>query len=131
MSHVFHVFIAVLIVVTLLPHSADCEYIWIEGENQTNAEVEFGVAGWGNQHYLSGEKWIYGTINPAEIADKIPQDGAVLAYEFVVQSGGEFEVWGHIGYEFARSLFAWRIDDAKWQTVTPDDLTTDLLVLAE
>lgn len=39
--------------------------------------------------------------------------------------------WNRVGYEFVRSPFEWRVDDGDWKRAAPDDLTVDLIPLAE
>ena len=41
------------------------------------------------------------------------------------------KLWNRIGYEFVRSPFQWRIDNGAWQTVTPEQLTRDLMELQD
>ena len=38
-------------------------------------------------------------------------------------------MWARIGFEFVRSPFDWRLDGGEWKTVSPDELTTDLMEL--
>ncbi|MCW3052812.1 MAG: Beta-galactosidase/beta-glucuronidase, partial [Chthonomonadales bacterium] len=68
-------------------------------------------------------------------ADKVEKDlpagGAVLTYPFQIAQAGDYEVWNRIGYEFVRSPFEWRVDGGAWSTVKPDELTTDLMELAD
>jgi hypothetical protein len=37
----------------------------------------------------------------------------VIGYDFAAPSAGSFEIWNRIGMEFARSPFAWRIDQGE------------------
>ena len=39
-------------------------------------------------------------------------------YDFAVKTAGAFDVRARIGFEFAGSAFAWRIDGAAWLVVT-------------
>jgi len=106
------------------------DYIWFEGEAPTRANITVGPSAWGNQQYLSGEKWLNVAFGAGEVEEKLPEGGAILAYDFQVRAGGDYEVWNRIGFEFARSAFDWRLDDGQWQTVAPDMLTTDLMEIA-
>jgi beta-galactosidase len=107
------------------------DYIWLEGESPTRANVKFSATGWGNAHYLSGGKWLYGSVEAKDLEAKIPKGGAVLTYEFRAKRGGTYEVWGRVGYEFVRSPFRWRIDHQPWKLSKPEELTTDLMALAD
>lgn len=128
----------VMIAITAFSRSVSAEYIWIEGENPTTANVDFKSGGWGNSHYLSDGKWLFGNIDASKVESTIPPEGAILTYEFDTKqdipqgyASTKFEVWIRIGYEFARSPFLWRIDDNDWQEISPDELTIDLMVIAE
>src|SRR5437879_550016 len=33
------------------------DYVWIEAESLAQPPAGFKAAGWGNKHYLSGERW--------------------------------------------------------------------------
>jgi beta-galactosidase len=111
-----------------VPAAAD--YVWIEAESLPQPPAGFKVGGWGNQHYLSGGKWLFAGIDGKE-AEAIPAEGLRLSYPFENKADGTCEVWARIGYEFARSPFRWRIDDGAWGEDKPEDLTTDLMSLQE
>ena len=69
------------------------EYVWLEGEAPTRANVKFETGGWGRAEYLSGGKWLFANIEPKDIEAKIPADGAVLSYDFEAKAAGDYEVW--------------------------------------
>ena len=69
------------------------------------------------------------TLKPRNIEAKIPADGAVLSYDFDAKTAGDYEVWAHVGHEFVRSPFTWRLDNGAWKLSKSDDLTTDLMAL--
>lgn len=127
-------FLAALSLTTLALAStagtARADHVWIEAESLAKPPPGFKVAGWGNKHYLSGERWLFGSIEGKDAA-ALPADGVRLDFPFVVISGGKQEVWARVGYEFVRAPFRWRIDDGAWGRNGPDDLTTDLMEIAE
>ncbi len=52
-----------------------------------------------------------------------------MEYDFTIDQPGGYEAWDRIGFESARSPFAWRIDGEAWRTITPEMLTCDLVEL--
>ncbi len=106
------------------------DYVWIEAESLAQPPAGFKVGGWGNKHYLSGESWLFAAIDGPDV-DKLPADGLLLEYPFELGTAGPHEVWARLGYEFARSPFRWRLDEGNWADVAPEQLTTDLMELAE
>lgn len=103
------------------------DYVWLEGERPSRANVQTAPVGWGNKQYLSEAAWLNIGIPENEVEQKIPQGGVILGYDFDAKAAGRYEVWNRIGYEFVRSAFQWRVDQADWQDAKPDDLTTDLM----
>src|SRR4051794_22968398 len=79
--------------------------VWLEGESPARSTVAFASAGWGSKQYLSGEKWLFANLSPAEVEKKVPQSGASLEYDFTLAKPGKYEVWARIGYEFVRAPF--------------------------
>ncbi|MCW8129017.1 MAG: hypothetical protein KIS92_01410 [Planctomycetota bacterium] len=100
-------------------------FVWIEGEQPASSTVSPKLGGWGKKEFLSGESWAHVSLPPEEV-EKLPDDGALLAYAFKAAKDGEKEIWARIGFEFVRSPFEWRIDAQPWKRVDPDVLTTDL-----
>jgi beta-galactosidase len=105
---------------------ADVEYVWIEGE-AAQTDYKPNIAGWGNKHFLSGDKWLHVAVDADKVEKMVPEGGIVLKYPFALKKAGDYEIWNRIGFEFARSPFAWRLDGGDWKTVAPDELTTDLM----
>ena len=105
------------------------EFVWIEGENPQSINVKPDINPSGRPQLLSGGKWLTLHLDPGQIATQLPADGARIVYAFKVAEAGTHAVWGRIGYEFARSPLDWRLDNRPWNTVTPDDVTTDLTEL--
>ncbi|MDX2064465.1 MAG: glycoside hydrolase family 2 TIM barrel-domain containing protein [Fimbriimonadaceae bacterium] len=105
--------------------------VWIEGEAPTSANTEVGPAKPENAARLRSGAWLNLAIPENELAAKVPAGGVELRYDFTVEASGDREIWGRIGFEFARSPFEWRIDQGPWQRVSPDDLTTDLVPLSD
>ena len=110
-----------------VPARAADEYVWLEAEKPTRAGIEGKAGGWGNKQFLSEESWLQVSLTPQEAARRLPKEGALLEYDFLVKKAGPYEVWNRIGMEFVRTPFDWRIDGAAWQTITPDMLTADLM----
>ena len=106
-------------------------YVWIEGEATGNINVKPNIAGWGHTEFLSDGKWLQISIDADKVEKEVPAEGALLTYPFQIAQAGDYEVWNRIGYEFVRSPFEWRVDSGAWRTVKPDDLTTDLMELAD
>jgi beta-galactosidase len=106
--------------------AAEGDYVWIEGEA---AQTSFkpNIAGWGNKQFLSGEKWLHISVDADKVDEAVPAEGVLLKYPFEIETAADYEIWNRIGFEFARSLFAWRIDGDEWKAVSPDELTTDLM----
>lgn len=112
--------------------SDPASFVWIEGEATTSANVKPNVAGWGRKEFLSGETWLHYSLDAEKVDKELPEGGAaILRYAFTAPKEADYEVWNRIGFEFVRSPFAWRIDDGPWKTVSPEELTTDLMELAE
>jgi beta-galactosidase len=103
------------------------EYVWIEGEEPAAINVKPNIAGWGNKQFLSGEKWLHVSIDADKVGKEVPAEGVLIKYAFKAPKDGKYEVWDRIGFEFVRSPFAWRIDDGAWKSVSPEELTTDLM----
>jgi beta-galactosidase len=103
------------------------EYAWLEGETPTSKNVEAKASGWGNKQFLSSETWLHLSLSVEEIAKTLPKDGALFGYGFTIRKAAQYEVWGRIGFELARSPFEWRLDAGEWKTILPSDLTADLM----
>ncbi len=106
-------------------------YVWIEGEATGNINVKPNVSGWGHTEFLSDGKWLQISIDADKVEKELPTGGAVLTYPFQIDQAGDYEIWNRIGYEFVRSPFEWRVDGRVWSAVKPEDLTTDLMELAD
>src|SRR5258707_1462830 len=106
------------------------EYVWLEGEKPTFTNYQANLAGWGNKHFLSGEQWLSVALDADKVEQQLPAEGALFRYAFTIKKAANYEIWNRIGFEFARSPFAWRIDEGDWITVSPQELTTDLMEIA-
>lgn len=102
------------------------DFVWLEGESG-KASGPARTGGWGRPHLLSGQKWLHVQVEEANVEKEAPAEGIVIEYPFTIAAAGRYEVWNRIGFEFARSPFDWRIDDRPWASVSPDELTTDLM----
>ena len=107
------------------------EFIWIEGERPTDINVEPNLAGWGNQQFLSGEKWLSLSIDANKVESDVPAGGVLIKYAFTAPHNADYEIWKRIGFEFVRSPFEWRIDEGPWSRVEPEQLTTDLMEISD
>ena len=106
-------------------------YVWIEAEAAGKINVKPNVSGWGHTEFLSDGKWLQISIDADKVEKELPTGGALISYPFQTAQAGDYEVWNRIGYEFVRSPFEWRIDAGAWNTVKSEDLTTDLMELAD
>jgi beta-galactosidase len=122
------ILLAVLVVFARTASAA--EFVWIEGEKPRSINVKPDINPSGRPQLLSGGQWLILHFDPGEIAKQLPPDGARIVYAFKVAEAGGHAVWGRIGYEFARSPLDWRLDDGPWNSITPDDVTTDLTELS-
>lgn len=107
------------------------QYVWLEGEAPTDANLKVTAAGWGRKEFLSGEQWLHVSIEADKVVAELPAEGGWFTYTFNIPSAGQWEIWNRVGFEFVRSPFEWRMDDGPWATVTPDELTTDLMEISE
>ncbi|HSW00055.1 MAG TPA: hypothetical protein VLI39_07780 [Sedimentisphaerales bacterium] len=105
------------------------EFVWLEGESG-RANVKVNNAGWGNAQFLSEGQWMHISFEADKVEDEVKADAVVVQYRFEIGKAARYEVWGRIGFEFARSPFEYRIDSGSWKAVSPDDLTTDLMEIA-
>ena len=104
-------------------------FVWLEGESGT-ANVPVSTGGWGNTNFLSGNQWLSVTIDEGKVDGAVPAEGVLIRYPFTIEKDAAYEVWNRIGYEFVRSPFDWRVDNGEWKSITPEDLTTDLMDLS-
>ena len=111
---------AALCAAVVLVPSLKAELAWFEAEDASEKTLEGAVAGWGHKEVLSGEKWFFGNIDEGQVMQKIPETGAILKYPFTRAAAGKADVWAHIGYQFVRAPFEWRIDGGDWQTNDPN-----------
>jgi len=108
--------------------AAAADYVWIEGEKPTSKNYEGAVpAGVEKPRFLSEEKWLCVSLPPEKVEKACPKDGILIGYDFEPPAAGKYEIWNRIGMEFVRSPFDWRIEQGEWKTITPQDLTTDLM----
>jgi len=115
-----------------LPAAAPAgEFIWIEAEQPTKTNLQPKLAGWGRTEFLSDGNWLSYSVEADKVEATVPGDGVLMEYDLKAHQAAKYEVWTRIGFEFARSPFAWRIDEQDWATVSPDDLTTDLMEVGQ
>jgi hypothetical protein len=118
--------------------AARAETVWIESENTTSSnakaidgKIVVGTSGWGNKQFLSGDSWFQINADAGTVENVMPAGGFVLSYKFDTIKAGSYQIWNRVGFEFVRSPFEWRIDGGAWKTARPDDLTTDLMEIAQ
>lgn len=117
--------------------AARADTIWIESQNtsattaQKTDTLSVETSGWGNKQFLSGESWLQIKADAGKIAEAIPENGLTLDYKFNIKESGKHQIWNRVGFEFVRSPFEWRVDDGDWKRAAPDDLTVDLIPIAE
>lgn len=111
---------------------------WAEGESPAVAPpalaapgfpveaVQLGAA-WGNSAIMSQGRLLHLTLNEDQVAKHVPADGLVFAYDLAVAAGGRHEVWGRVGYEWARSPMRWRVAGGAWAELPADAPTTDVM----
>jgi len=121
--------IAAVLAVVVASEAGAGEFVWLEGESG-QANVKVNNAGWGNVQFLSEGKWMHISLDADKVEAEIKADAAVVQYPFQITQQARYEVWNRIGFEFARSPFDFRIDNGPWKTISPDDLTTDLMEVA-
>jgi hypothetical protein len=118
--------LATILVLSSSARAAEPAFVWIEGESaKTDAKVDVGD--WGRPQFLSSGNWLHISVDEGNVEKEVPADGILLDYPFQCSKTGHYEVWNRIGFEFARSIFEWRIDERPWKKVSPDELTTDLM----
>lgn len=104
-------------------------FVWIEGE-AGQCSLKPNLSGWGRPQFLSEEKWLHLSVEAANVDQQVAGDAITIAYDFSIAKAGQYEAWNRVGFEFVRSAFEWRIDQGPWQTITPEELTCDLMELA-
>ena len=124
----FFILLALLASPFYLPN-AHADTIWLEGESGQVQNTKPNVAGWGKKEFLSEEKWLQISVDADKLDSSISGDAVILSYPLEIKTAGQHAIWNRIGYEFARSAFEWRVDKGGWKTVTPEQLTTDLMAL--
>jgi beta-galactosidase len=80
---------------------------------------------------LSEGKWVNVNIDAGKVAAELPADGGLISYKFDLKNAGKHQIWNRVGFEWVRSPFEWRVDGGAWTKSSPDELTTDLMSLAD
>ena len=111
------------------PAHAAPDYVWVEGEQPTSANVKWNSATSSHTDWLSGGKWLMYSLDAGKVEKELPEEGALLEYALPVNAEGKHELWARIGFEFARSDFDWKLDNGEWKTVSRNELTSDLMEL--
>ena len=119
-----------VVVPSLCALAAETPLVWLEGEQPTHVNYPTKAEGVGHPEFLSERAWFRIGIDGNQVEREAPAEGVLVDYAFDAQAAGEYELWARIGYEFVRSPFDWRLDGGPWQSVAPDELTTDLMALS-
>lgn len=101
------------------------DFVWVESEKPTAANIDMKPSPWGGK-VMSGDNWLQVNIDDKDVEKKTPAGGILLSYKFNAPTTGTYQVWNRLGFENVRSAFDWRLDDAAWKAVSPDEITTDL-----
>ena len=117
---------------------ARAETVWIESENTASntakpieGKLTVTAAGWGNTQFISGGTWFHVSADAGNVEAVVPQNGLVMSYKFNTAKAGNYQIWNRVGYEFVRSPFEWRVNGGAWNKSSPEDLTTDLMDIAQ
>jgi len=122
--------IAAVATLSLGCDAAAVEFVWLEGEQPARANYQPKPEGAGRPEFLSERAWWKVAIEGGQVEREAPAEGVLVDYGFDAKTAGEYEIWARIGYEFVRAPFDWRIDSGEWKSVSPDELTTDLMELS-
>jgi hypothetical protein len=114
----------------LSSYSAAADFVWLEGEQPTRVNYQPKPEGVGHPEFLSGRAWFKVAIDAGQIERETSAEGVLVDYACDVKTAGNYAVWARIGYEFVRSPFDWRLDGGEWKSVSPEELTTDLMALS-
>jgi beta-galactosidase len=119
----------VLAASSLVGGEAAGDFVWLEGEAPARCTAKPDTAGRGHKEFLSGSAWLQISLDPANVEKDVPAEGLLLDYAFSLKKDAEYETWARLGYESVRSPFDWRLDGGNWASVTPQELTSDLMEL--
>ena len=122
----------VLVLGTALPsasHAAN-SFVWLEGEQPAHLNVQPKQEGIGHSDFLSAGNWLKVSLDAGQVDKEAPADGVQITYNFRTSQAAHDEIWARLGYEYVRSPFDWRLDGGEWKSVSPDELTTDLMELS-
>jgi beta-galactosidase len=126
-SHSFALATVLVLIGIRLPLVAAAE-VWIEGEAASVArsagfklQVQHGP-----NSVLSDGRWITMSVEGGKVERAVPETGVDLVYNVPVSAAGNYRAWMHLGFETARTPFAWRFDGDDWQKVGPDAPTVDV-----
>ena len=101
-------------------------YIWVEAESATTSA--YSLTNW-TQEGVSSESVLrfIPPLTEKELAlipedERIqPEEELLLRYEMCVVADGKYDVWFRAAFDYARTPFEWRIDEAEeWQKVAAD-----------
>jgi hypothetical protein len=113
-------------ILCLCVSAAAPSYVWLESES-AKTSFKATIGDWGRPQFLSAGQWLHISVEEDKVEKEVPDGGILLEYTFPNPKAARYEVWDRIGFEFARSPFEWRLDERPWKTMSPEDLTTDLM----
>lgn len=108
--------------------AAQPAYVWREAETADEANFELKTSG-GPPEVVSEGKLLVGSLTDQEVAEGKIGAGRQLVYNLKVAQAGSYHLWIRLGLEFVRAPLNWRIDQGEWKTISPQDLTTNLIAL--
>ncbi len=121
----------IVLLTAMLGISLFGDFVWIEGENFSDAgKLKSGegvenvtgngkgyiISGWGNTDVMSDGQLLSINMSPGDVEKFLPDGGLVFSYDFEVAKSGKQSIWARIGYERVRSDFQWRVDGGDWKT---------------
>ena len=63
----------------LLVEAANSEFVWLEGERPSSANIEVQRSGWGNTQFLSDGNWLHCSIEAGKVDGEVPDYDDFLA----------------------------------------------------
>lgn len=132
--------LAVAVFFSSLTAAEPAAFAWAEGEHPSVVPEALALPGfpkdgvhlaaaWGREQVMSQGKLLHLTLNEDDVAKNVPAEGLTFAYDVTLPAAGAHEVWGRVGYEWARSPMRWRVAGGTWAELSPDTPTTDVVLI--
>ena len=58
------------------------DFVWLEGEQPSAANIEVQRSGWGNTQFLSEGKWLHCSIDADKVDASVPDEGVSVEVHF-------------------------------------------------